>query len=292
MQWYWTATGTAGEGTGWVRRALAATAPADREPEVRAARTRAMAACAFLCVFPARLEAAREFAHAAVERGLAEGDPASAGWGELVLGLSAEVSGRPDSALTHLRAGLEHFEASDDRYGEQQLLSILASTLWAVGRREESAACVHRGMRVASTLGETWHRPYLSWVLSLNRVTERRLTGPDGALAHARAVLEPQRVFADPRALALGHDALAHSAWLLGRHEDAARLFGASQACWPHEETTLVAYRTDPLGTEECVADLRAVLGEEGYARAWEEGARTPPEDALERSIRFAADAM
>ncbi|WP_166021384.1 ATP-binding protein, partial [Streptomyces chilikensis] len=290
LQWYWTATGTTGEGTGRLRRALAVTAPADDDPVVHAARTRAMAACAFLCVFPADLATAGRLADEAIARALADGDRGAAGWADLVRGLAAETTGRPDVALAHLRASLEHFEAAGEAYGEQQLLSILGSTLWAVGRLEESAACVERGMRIARALGETWHRPYLDWVLALVRITERRLTGPDGALAHARAVLEAQRVFADPRALALGHDALAHCAWLLGRHHDAARLFGASDACWPREETQIVSYRTDPLGTERCEADLRAVLGEEGYALARAEGAQAPPDEAREWSIRFAVD--
>jgi predicted ATPase len=292
LQWYWTATGTAGEGTGWLRRALAATASADDDPQVRAARTRAMAARAFLCVFPADLETAGELADEVVERvrADADGDRGAAGWAALVRGLAAEIGGRPDAALDHLWASLTHFEEAGEAYGEQQLLSILGSTLWAVGRLEEAAACVARGTRVATALGETWHRPYLDWVMSLIRISERRLTGPDGALAHARAALEPQRVFADPRALALGHDALAHGAWLLGRHHDAARLFGASEACWPREETQIVAYRTDPLGTERCLADVRAVLGEEGYASARAEGAEASPEEALEWAIRFAVD--
>jgi predicted ATPase len=292
LVWYWTATGAAEQGVGWLRRALAATAPADPDPEVRAARTRAMWACAFLAVFPAELEAAAGQAAEAAARARADGDQASVGWATTVTALATLTGGGITESLDAFRAAVQDLRAAGDRYGEQNALSILASALCATGRLEEAVACLERGFRLSRELDENWHRPYLHWVRAKTLIVERRLTGPDGALAHARDVLVPQRDFADPRALALGHDTLAHCAWLLGRHREAALLFGASEARWPVEETRIAAYRVEALDTARCLEELRSSLGEDAYRAARAEGAALPAEEARELAIRFASDAV
>ncbi|MFE5208651.1 ATP-binding protein [Streptomyces sp. NPDC056600] len=292
LVWYWTATGAAEQGVGWLRRALAATAPADGDPVVRAARTRAMWACAFLAVFPADLEAAAGQAAEAAARARADGDQASVGWATTVTALATLTGGGVEESLDAFRAAVTDLRAAADRYGEQNALSILASALCATGRIEEALVCLERAFGLSREQDERWHRPYLHWVRAKTLIVERRLTGPDGALAHVLGVLEPQRDFADPRALALGHDTLAHCAWLLGRHREAARLFGASEARWPVEETRIAAYRVAALDTARCLEELRAALGEDAYRAARAEGAALPAEEAREWAIRFATDAM
>jgi predicted ATPase len=292
LVWFWTATGAAEQGVGWLRRALAATAPADPDPAVRAARTRAMWACAFLAVFPADLEAAAGQAVEAAERADADGDRASVGWATTVTALATLTGGGVEESLDAFRVAVAHLRAAGDRYGEQNALSILASALCAAGRLDEAGSCVERAFHLSRAQDEHWHRPYLSWVRAKILVVERRLTGPDGALAHVLGILCPQRDFADPRALALGHDTLAHCAWLLGRHREAARLFGASEARWPVDETRIAAYRVETLDTARCLEELRSALGEDGYRAARAEGAALPAEEAREWAIRFASDAM
>jgi hypothetical protein len=64
-----------------------------------------------------------------------------------------------------------------------------------------------------------------------------------------------------------------------GRHERAARLFGATQALWDAAGVSLSWATREEL--EKSVAPARAALGEEAFAAAWTVGQAMSLDDAV-----------
>lgn len=103
-----------------------------------------------------------------------------------------------------------------------------------------------------------------------------------GAAAHHLRGLDAARVLAEPRAHALSLEGLAGALALRGAARDAALLLGAADAARKSVGAPLPpAERGD---VERVATGVRAVLGADGYAESFREGAGLLPEEAAVRA--------
>jgi DNA-binding CsgD family transcriptional regulator/tetratricopeptide (TPR) repeat protein len=161
----------------------------------------------------------------------------------------------------------------------------LANLAWLGGRLDEAAARIAEALAVARGRNVGWLVPGI--LVKSGFVAADR---GDHAAA-ARLLGEGLRLAGDGPSEQVdvvdGLEGLARLAAVAGRSEPAARLFGAAAAL-------RAAIETPQIPSEEAyfapvLADLRAWMGDEGFAAAWAAGQALPRQDAIAEALAAAS---
>ncbi|MBV9577293.1 MAG: tetratricopeptide repeat protein [Chloroflexi bacterium] len=186
------------------------------------------------------------------------------------LGIMAQARGQHQDAERLYEEALRLFDQTGDKRGVSIVLPGLSTIAAAHGRLEQARALAERALQLHREQGE--ERAIAQRLDGLGRIA--RLTG-DLASAQQlhRESLDLFVRIGDQRGIAMALDGLATLAASNAQRRHAAELFGASSALYEaiHAAPDFGAY-VDPRTRDELLAQLRASLGEEMFARAWAHG--------------------
>jgi DNA-binding CsgD family transcriptional regulator len=203
----------------------------------------------------------------AIQRQL--GDLRGAGYSLNNLGIMAQASGEPDQAADLYAEALRLFRTAGDKRGISVVLPGLSDLAYRRGALEEARALAEEALHLHRELGET--RAIAQRLDALARLA--RLTGdPERAMALRRESLRLFVNIGDQRGVAMALDGLAS---LLAATDPtrAAELFGRATTIRDtiHAAPDYGAY-VDAAAHDAVLAELRARLGQAGFARAWDRG--------------------
>lgn len=198
-------------------------------------------------------------------------------------GLIALLTGRPLDATAIVDRSAGPSTAPDRDSGPQlrcRLVTVFALT--GMGKLGEARELAQQLRQVCVDEGEFWTRSYLNYQLALIALLQ---DDPREAARRARAMLVGKRGLGDSFGVALGLDLLAAALAALGRGDDAAFVFGTSEAYW---QSSGHPQRGMPeLGAmrEECERAARAAVGDPAYEDAFRRGADGDPVVGLALSL-------
>jgi len=277
---YWLVRGLVGEGRSWLDGALARAT----EPTVTRARALLLAS------------------HLAFQ----QGDEAA---GVRMLHDGQTLAGRLDAvtelAYAHMLAGLGALyagelagaaEAFDQAYGvlsratepdldlRLRLLVLIATTAALTGDRAQASARVEELITNCEVRNERYHWSAAVWTAGLID-----WLGGDhqSASGYFRDSLRAKRpgALADRSGVALCLETLAWTASSAGDHRRAAVLLGAAHRTWADLGMSVTAYRHLIGFHEACERELRAVLGDAGFADLFRHGQGLTPSAVLSYAL-------
>ncbi|MBL1099158.1 ATP-binding protein [Streptomyces coffeae] len=196
------------------------------------------------------------------------GDPEVTAQSVQFAGLVALFEDDHLQAIEHVEQALDLHRAGGDRGAEWTDLFLLALSCCLSGD-PRSSVLGEECLALCDAHDARWSRPFALWLLGLHRW----LSGDaDGAIALLREGLRIERPTHHMLAVAQSLEVLAWAEAAVGRHAEAARLYGAAEnirhllgAALPWAGI-LLRHHT------ECEEILRRALGDERYAAAVEEG--------------------
>jgi predicted ATPase/DNA-binding CsgD family transcriptional regulator/transcriptional regulator with XRE-family HTH domain len=195
------------------------------------------------------------------------------------LGIMAQACGEHEEADRLYQEALSLFRETGDKHGISVVLPGLSASAYVRGDVEQARRLAEQALRLHRDLGE--ERAIAQRLDALGRLA--RLTG-DGERARGlhRESLALFARLGDRRGMAMALDGFAALAALHGEPIRAIELFGVASALREAigAAPDFGAY-VDPAATEAVLAELRACLGEDAFARAWAGGRRQPLEQAV-----------
>jgi len=314
--WYWMIRGDISEGLDWLERLLKADDRQAGHPEqATSVRAKALYAASELTWHGGRTELARERAESSVKMWreigdkrwlayalqslpMAVGHPNAAAnlseslmlfeevedpWGLALAATTVDLislDGSDAAVVESLEANLVKWRILRDEWGAAQVLNVLGDCARSAGQDKRAAACYEESLRLLRGQGITGTVPSvvhnLGW-LALRRGETRRafnLFRESLALFNRRG---------DRRGMAESLAGIAAATSAMGHGEQAARLFGQSEALmelvgatiWP---ATLSDY-------QRAIGDLRQRVGDETLARAWADGRTTRSRDVIQEIL-------
>jgi predicted ATPase/DNA-binding XRE family transcriptional regulator len=274
---YWTVRGNVAEGLGWVSRI-------DRTGLAPADDARALLALAALRYaagdVPGTAEAAAGAAAAAARAGA--GDLRALA---LVLtGSAAVVRGDLDAAGRDLAEALRLAEETGQAWARTHAVTGRGQLLLQSGDLAGGTAALAGAERLARELGSPFS---LATVLNVQASLGQLAGDEDGALARWAEAAELAAAVRTSWTLAYTLPGLAVVAASRGLPELAARLFAAGSAT-AEAAAVAVSFPPDVALARQVLPAVRAALGEEAFARAWDAGRLVRPADvpALAGEIR------
>ncbi|WP_406135293.1 ATP-binding protein [Streptomyces sp. NBC_01089] len=199
-----------------------------------------------------------------------------------LLGLSHLMAGRPLAAHTVAVRLPGPADMTADSASRRKCRLVEVFALTGIGMLTEAHGLATELRAACAETGDWWTRSYTEYQLALIALFQDR---PGDAAAHARSMLMGKRHIGDAFGIALGLDVLAAALAAQGDGEQAALVFGTSQAYW---HTVGHPQRGTPeLGPvrEECERSARAAIGDEAYDEAFHRGASVRTAPALARAL-------
>jgi len=208
------------------------------------------------------------------------GDMTIAALAEYLLGRAELALGHVSAARKHCAQSVEHFRALSPAWGVGNSLTGMAVVELASGDGGAAERLLEEAIAVLRQVGP-W---FLALALNLRAVLDVRRGCADDAIAIVRESLTLIRGLHDNHAFVFALGPLAGAATLKGDNAWAARILGARDAATERTHATVVVRQSlDRLvGLEE--ADVRARLGEDRWASAYDSG-RTASIDSLLHDI-------
>ena len=271
---FWQQRGHLAEGRDWLKEILAMPSGQGRSP----ARAKALIGAGGMAWWQQDREAAGVCYEEAVAIERELGDPARTA--EALYNLAFVAAGQDiDAAASLLEESLELFRRAGHDAGVAQVLAMLVIRDSEVGNWEPVITKLEETTDIWRRLGDRLHLAFdLVWLAFAK--------GRVGRRGEARtAGLEALELFCEvdnPTGIGITLWDLAFLATWEGRHEDAIRLGGASQAI--RESTGGPPGGFGGLLEGDPVAEARADLTEEAAQRAWEEGLTM----SLDEAVAFA----
>lgn len=320
LTWLWYFEGLYREGSGWMREALTLPGAADASPEAAAL----WSGMARLASFGGDMAEAHRLGTEAAARWRALDDPRGLGFALFNLGVPTLFrAGREEAAAT-LREARRCFEHCDDAWG-QALATVYEGVVLAIlpGAEDAALALLEEGYARCVALGDDWAASTCSGYIGSvalrrgDRATARR--NFDHILGQARRTADRFRIaraahfLAELELLEARHaealDLLAEAMRLtaeqgrlselpqllrtiartlvgLGRHEDAARLFGAGARSVAGARSTLPP--DDPAAVAAATDACRQAVGDTAFDRGWQQGSAWAPEHAVDEALGLA----
>jgi DNA-binding CsgD family transcriptional regulator/tetratricopeptide (TPR) repeat protein len=325
LHWFWFLHGHYREGRRWLEEALARSEAV--EPHAGTPRTRAKAlAGAGMMAFPqGDYAAAHARLEESIAIGRDLGDAPSVAYALCFLGMG-DLLQRDWAALRSLvEESVARSRAAGDRWGLATSLSTLGTLAFLSERLDQAVAPIAEGLALARELGDTW---VLAWILqcagelaraqgdderarafyeesralynelghgymaatvlhNLGYVAQHRGELAQALTSFAEALAEHAR-HGDRELIGLCLGGVAGIAGLLGRPEQAARLFGASAAAIEDAGTPI--WPVDRVDYDRNLAAVRARLGDVAFTAAWATGRALPRERAVALALEIAAE--
>ena len=273
LMWFWVIRGHATEGLRWYEQTL-------NLPFLQpSAESRALVGAAAMWYTQGELERART----ALTRGRAlardADDIDSVMHAEFVFGHVEYSVGNLDAAQDRFTSSLEGFTAAGKAWGTGHMLTGLAWVALATGDAGQAERLLDEAASALRQAGPWFlsFRDYIRAVLAVRR------GNPDEAIASVRESLTRIRDLQDKFAFVYALVPLAAAAALKGDDVWAARILGARDAVTDRTGATVVDKSVEDL-KEQAEREVRARLGEERWARAYEAGRKTSI-DALLKDI-------
>ncbi|WP_432093070.1 ATP-binding protein [Streptomyces sp. bgisy100] len=196
------------------------------------------------------------------------GDPDAMAQSVQFAGLVALFEDDYLQAIEHLELALDHHRACGDRNAEWTDLFLLALSCCLSGDPRTSALG-EECLALCDAHDARWSRPFALWALALHRWLSGDADGTIALLREGLRIEQPtHHIFAVAQCL----EVLAWAEATVGRHEQAARLFGAAQNAWHLLGTAVPGAGRLLRHHAECEEILRRALGDERYAAVVEEG--------------------
>ncbi|GAA3434902.1 ATP-binding protein [Kutzneria kofuensis] len=270
---YWMPCGVLSEGRQWIDRLL----PLAPEP------TRARGTALWVYSWAASHQGEPAASHASAEqcRALAEqlGDAQMAAYGLQVAGLSALSSG--DLAGTRAfcaEAWRRHLALGQMASPAVMALMQQGFAASLQGDFDQAVEYAEECVSITRAHGEQWTR---SWGLVVLGLALWRRGDYQQAIPPLRESIAIKRTLHDLFGLGMATEFLAWSLTCTGRHEDAARLFGALERIWPLVGVPLMGIQPLAEHHEENEANTRAALGGKAFDTAFGKVAGMGPYQAL-----------
>jgi len=275
---YWAIRGLNREARHWIEQALPATARTapERAPALRIGAWFALLEGDREAVEPALEEAARITAE--------QGDPVEDAYLAHTRGMAALLRGRFDEAEPLLDAGLRALIEHGSLVGELFARFGLGLARGLGSDPEGGLRLLERGVEITAGYGELFWRSYSLWATAHVEIARGAL---DRAEAAAKDALRLQRELDNRLGMAFAVDTLAWIAERHGRHERAARLFGASAALWEEVWATPRFYSPVQAARAEHEDRARKALGGQAYREAHSRGNALSPAAAADLALEL-----
>lgn len=275
---YWIGAGAVGEGRQWLDAALAR----DRTPTP--ARLRALHGAADLAVMQGDYGTASALANEALS--VAErlgGDPFTIAKATEIRGLVRFFEGDPARAVPLLRQALDHYRALGAPPGVIMFaLHWLAWATCALGDTDSALRFGEESLRISDGHAADCYRFLPLWVLGFVRCRRREL--PE-AVSLIRESLRAERSIDELHNVWRSLDLLAWAAATRGHHRHAARLLGAAEEFRQKGGIPMLTIAGFSEYHDECVARLRAGLGEKAFTTAFQQGTSLSLADAIDEAL-------
>ncbi|GAA0509805.1 LuxR family transcriptional regulator [Saccharopolyspora subtropica] len=272
LAFYWIACGLLREGRDWLDRARR------QHSEPGLALARGLWASAYLAAVQGDFAASLEQLSAAEGIARRFRDSRLLTDAAMVRGLAAVYRGERDEAAAFSEAALAGYRDWGDPFRVQLGLGQLGMVHAAGGDSDRAIELYEQALEIGKAHGESWLRSSVLWVLGIEH-----LHRGDSAAATAllRETLLLKRGFNDRLGIAAVADALAWVASAEDRAADAARLFGFAHATWRHVGERLLGFPDLVARHEHHTDRVRDSLGEDCFAKEFDEGARLSVPDGV-----------
>lgn len=261
LLWFWVIRGHTVEGARWYEQIL--TLPS-LSPT---AGSRVLIGSAAMSYTQGDLESARRTLARALSLARAGGDLDLIAQSALVLGHVERSAGHFDAAREAFARGLEYFQPQGISWATGNAMAGLAAIALAAGDTREAERLVDDAA-VSLRAAGPW---FLHLGLYVRAILAVRRGNADEAIAVMRESLEFVRALQDRFAFVYALVPLAAAAVLKGNHLWAARILGLRDAITERTGTMVVDQSVHDL-RDRTTADVRAQLGADRWARAYETG--------------------
>lgn len=268
MAIFWGIRGLAGEARYWLDQALEASPQPSRE------RVSALRSTAWFALLQGDHDAARPPLEEALSLAGEYAGPIERSYLQQTRGMAEFFDGRLDRAGELFRESLGGFQEHNVPGGELFALFGLGLTRGLSGDHTLGLDLLERCVRLSTDLGELFWRSHALWATAHVEVSRGEV---DHAEEVAKEALRLQRRLSNRLATAFTLDTLAWTAGIQGRHERAARLFGAAAAVWEALRAAPAYYSTFEIGHDEHVSRVREALGDRDFQEAFDRGYEMPP---------------
>ncbi|GAA0520768.1 LuxR family transcriptional regulator [Saccharopolyspora subtropica] len=262
---YWVIRGLNAEARHWLDEALALT------PRGLPERVRALRVDAWFALLQGDLDAALPLLDQAAELAAQRGDEVEKAHLALVRGMAAFFADDSPHAVGLLEDSLSRFGKHGDRDGELFALFALGLVKGLTGEHETGLALLSECIRLGEEAGELAWRSFALWGCAQIEVRRSEIERAERA---AKEALRLQRQLEHRLGMAFSIDVLAWIAQRQGRHDRAARLFGAASAAWDAVRSAPGFWAAFAADHDAHEAQTRAALGDEAFQEAFDRGRR------------------
>ncbi|MCC6195435.1 MAG: hypothetical protein IT518_13305 [Burkholderiales bacterium] len=304
LAWYWYFSGQYGEGRGWIRLAVSLAGESRRDAAV----AQVLSGAARLAIYAGAVEEAVESARRSIGMWRATDDRRGLAFALSHEGIARVLMRQRDAARALFRESRECFVALEDAWGVAYATTYEGCALaFESGTEEDAYPLLDEGRARFGALGDTWgfttSSHYLGTIALRRGDYESARALTEEMLANSRELGDNYRVARNlhqlaeialaqqslgearrclVESLALNRDQgrvgdgaqqlrlLARVVAMEGRHDHAARLFGAAL---PHEGKDRTLPADDAGANDNAIASARAKLGERRFDTEWARGA-------------------
>ena len=277
---FWNVQGRIAEGRRWIGALL----KADLTPS--AERAASLVALGALMHAQGDAEGTERILEEAVELGRQVDAPATVALALARLGSVAAVQSKLDKAAALTEEAARVGRQVGDGQSHATALSLRARVALGQGDARRAVELYQECLDLCAGAGERWLRQRVALALGValsdtgSHAAARRLI---------RGSLEMARELADGRLMAWSIEGLAWVCSAEGEAEEAATLLGAADAI---REEPPTAYAADRARRERCRGAAVTRIGEQAFHKAWANGARMSPGQAVAFALGDAAAAL
>ncbi|HKF17932.1 MAG TPA: LuxR C-terminal-related transcriptional regulator [Candidatus Dormibacteraeota bacterium] len=277
---FWNVQGKIAEGRRWISALL------DLDDTPSAERAWSLAALGTLMYAQGDAQGTERILEEAVEVGRQVDAPAAVALALARLGAVAAVRSKLDSAAALTEEAARLGRQVGDGHSYATALSLRARVALGQGDPRRAIELYQECLDLCAGIGERWLRQRVELAMGV-------ALSETGHHAEARRLiresLEIARALGDARLMAWSIEGLAWVSSAEGEAEEAATLLGAADAV---REEPPTAYTADRARRERCRAGAVTRIGEQAFQRAWTNGARMSPGEAVALALGDATRAL
>lgn len=262
---YWVIRGLNAEARHWLDQVLAST------PREVPERVRALRVSAWFALLHGDLDTVQSTLEQATVLATQRGEDAEKPYLALVRGLAAFAGNDASRAASLVEDALGQFRKRESLPGELFALFGLGMVKGLNGEHEAGLELLAECIRLSTEHGELYWRSYALWASAQVEALRGDL---ERAEAAAKKALRLQRQLDNRLGIAFSIDTLAWIAQRQGKHDRAARLFGAASSVWDVVSAAPGFWARFATDHDEHQAQTRTALGEEAFQEAFDRGRR------------------
>lgn len=273
---YWAIRGLNREARHWIEQTLPGT------PDDASERVPALRVSAWFALLEGDAEAADPALDEASQLAAEQGDPIEEAYLSHTRGMAALLNGQLETAGPLLDRALRTFVEHDSLVGELFARFGLGLVRGLGADPDAGVALLERSVEITAGRGELFWRAHSLWATAHIEILRGAL---DRAEAAAKDALRLQRELDNRLGMALAVDTLAWISERHGRHERAARLFGASATLWDAVWAMPRFYSPVQAAHAEHERSARRALGDQGFQDAFTRGSALSPAAAADLAL-------